>query len=67
MTPLANLLDLIGWTTGELAARLGVAPATVRSWCSGRREVPVAVVAWLGEVAAALARVDPPPERWHTR
>ena len=68
MTPdpssLGMLLERIGWTTGELAARLGIAPATVRDWVSGRRAAPPAVLEWVAHVAAAVEACGPQPEGW---
>ena len=64
MTPLATLLARIGWTTGEVAARLDVSPDTARQWASGRREPPPSVLPWLADVADALATVDSQPVGW---
>jgi hypothetical protein len=57
VTPLALLLGRIGWTTGELAARLNASPDTTRSWANGRRSTPPSVLPWLGEIATAMETV----------
>jgi hypothetical protein len=62
MTPLAAQLASIGWTTGELAARLGSSSDTTRSWANGRRSTPPSVLRWLGEIAAAVETV--PAHEW---
>jgi transcriptional regulator with XRE-family HTH domain len=64
VTPLAALLARIGWTTGELAARLDISPDTTRSWANGRRSTPLSVLAWLADVAAAVTKVRPKPAGW---
>jgi hypothetical protein len=64
MTPLAAMLARIGWTTGELARRVGVAESTTRSWASGRRACPQSVLFWVGAVARAVERV--PGHVWET-
>ena len=64
MTPIATLLARIGWTTGELAARLDVSPDTASRWARGTRTPPPSVVAWLAEIADAVAAVDSRPAGW---
>jgi transcriptional regulator with XRE-family HTH domain len=64
VTPLAALLARIGWSTGELAARLDVSPDAARHWASGRREPPPSVLAWLEDIADAVASVAQLPPGW---
>lgn len=77
MTPTAAHLDAIGWSTTELARRLGTSSKTARAWRSGRRSPPPQVIAWLQALAstrtwgplteAVIAGIGPVPqeERLH--
>ena len=64
MTPLAKLLARIGWTTGELSARLDVSPDTTSRWARGTRTPPPSVLVWLAAIADAVATVDSQPAGW---
>jgi transcriptional regulator with XRE-family HTH domain len=64
VTPLATLLAHIGWTTGELARRLGVTDGTVRNWVTGRRSPSPSVLLWLADIADAMDRAQPLPDGW---
>ena len=61
---LAELLREVGWSTMELARRLGIRETTPRSWLAGRRGVPPAVLDWLRQVADAQAAAPRLPEGW---
>ena len=55
------LIAMIGWSAGELARRLDIAPETARQWVVGRSRVPPAARAWLEDLAAYhLAHGKPP-------
>lgn len=64
MTPLARLLDRIGWSVPHLAGRLGLTQQAVYRWHCGRNTrgnpcaAPAEVVAWLERVAD---RIDAEP------
>ena len=66
MTPLAQLLDRIGWSVPHLAGRLGVPHQTVYRWHAGRNsrgnpcEAPGEVTAWLTRIAAEIESIEPP-------
>ena len=64
MTPLPTMLGHIGWTTGELARRLGVTDGTVRNWVTGRRSPSPSVLLWLADIAAVMDRAQPLPDGW---
>jgi transcriptional regulator with XRE-family HTH domain len=64
VTPLAALLARIGWTTGELAARLDISRHTTGQWATGRRGAPLSVLAWLADIADAVDSVAPLPVGW---
>ncbi len=61
---LGELLDRIGWTTGELAERLQVSPDTTGQWRRGRRSPPPSVLVWLTEVAVAVETAGAMPPGW---
>jgi DNA-binding transcriptional regulator YiaG len=61
---LAELLDAIGWSHGQLASRLGVTVDTVSKWAKGRRDPPQPVMDWLALVAEHQARAGPHPPGW---
>lgn len=61
---LDELLTAVGWSTDELAYRLGVRPDSVAKWCSGRRHPPQAVLDWLAHIAECQARAGPAPAGW---
>jgi DNA-binding transcriptional regulator YiaG len=61
---LADLLNRIGWTTGHLARRLSVSPATAADWVTGRRGMPPAVLPWLRAISAALDTIGGAPAGW---
>jgi transcriptional regulator with XRE-family HTH domain len=65
VNPVASLLARIGWTTGELAIRLDVSPDTTNQWARGRRAPPPEVLAWLADVATAMASADSQPVGWN--
>lgn len=54
MTRLTSLLDTIGWTTEEAAARLDINPRTLRRWKNGQNATPAVVLVWLGHIAGAI-------------
>ncbi len=56
----------IGWTTGEVAARLGLDAdnSTVRAWDTGRRAAPPSLLARMEEVARAVERAWRLPDGW---
>jgi transcriptional regulator with XRE-family HTH domain len=64
VNPVATLLVRIGWSTGELAARLDVSPDTTNQWARGRRAPPPGVVEWLAAIADAIASADSQPAGW---
>lgn len=63
MTPLAHLLDRIGWKPAELARQIGCSPDYAHKMAHGLRAPPPKLVAWL-ERRAASADADPPPQDW---
>jgi transcriptional regulator with XRE-family HTH domain len=64
MMNLADLLDDIGWSNGDLARRLDISPDTVSKWAKGRRDPPQPVMDWLGQLATCHARAGPHPKGW---
>lgn len=63
MTDIRPLLDVLGWSAGELARRVDVRDSTVNRWLAGTREAPPAIVAWLEGLARAVERLPEAPER----
>jgi transcriptional regulator with XRE-family HTH domain len=67
MTPLAQSLDRLGWSAKELARRIGYSGEAVNRWHAGTSsrgkpcEPPDAVMAWLGQIERAIAKIPPPP------
>lgn len=61
-----TLRKRIGWTTGEVAERLGLdgGNSTIRSWDSGRRNAPPVLLARMEEVAEAVERAWRLPDGW---
>lgn len=66
MTPLARILDRIGWSAPQLAGRLGVHHATAYRWLAGKNtrgnpaSTPPTVLEWLERIARAIERENPP-------
>jgi hypothetical protein len=52
-------LTMIGWSQNQLGRVLCVSQRRARYWCSGREDVPVEVLNWLGYLATA--HFDNPP------
>jgi transcriptional regulator with XRE-family HTH domain len=60
---LAWQLDMIGWSDGELARRLNVAPNKVSRWRLGKSNIPNQVALWL-ETLACIVTSIPNPIGW---
>jgi transcriptional regulator with XRE-family HTH domain len=60
---LAWQLDMIGWSDGELARRLNVAPTKVSKWRRGKSNIPNQVALWL-ETLAQMVTSIPNPIGW---
>jgi hypothetical protein len=63
-TECAELLSWCGWSHRVLAERLSITEATARSWAVGRRPCPPHVLAWLRQIAEAIAACPALPEGW---
>jgi len=63
---MGECLRAIGWEPPTLAQRLGVRPDTVRSWLSGRREIPDNLATWLLAVRDGQAAAGSLPENWRS-
>lgn len=59
--PLQRILDRIGWTVVEAAARANVSRATMTRWAKGQTRAPWEIARWLVAVAIAIERLPPPP------
>ena len=60
-TEFRDLLQTIGWSERELAARLGAHRNTVNDWANDRRKPPQIVLEWLASLAVAH-EARPAPE-----
>jgi len=62
MTPreLQAALSGLGWSSGELARRLGVHPNSVSGWKGVKRDIPPYVPEYLRVVSLAKAILDQP-------
>lgn len=60
MTPerFRQILDLLGWSQGEVARLLQRDSREMRRWASGQNAIDAEAAAWLEKQAA-----DPPPAR----
>jgi plasmid maintenance system antidote protein VapI len=61
---MAELLKRIGWSSNELARRLGVGYRSLNGWLNGTRPIPENLAVWLREVAVALDNAPPLPDGW---
>ena len=63
MTPdeYRQTVDTIGWSSEEVARRLGVTSKRAQRWRSGNVAVPEPIAVWLRRLAAAVDRHPPPP------
>ena len=64
MTPdeYRQVVDAIGWSSEEVARRLGVTSKRAQRWRSGNTAVPEPVAAWLRRLAHEVER-NPPPAK----
>jgi plasmid maintenance system antidote protein VapI len=46
------LLEVIGWSRGELARRLDIAESSAAQMCQGKRNIPNRAAVWLETPAA---------------
>jgi hypothetical protein len=51
MTPLARYLEIIRWSSGDLADHFGINKRTVFRWLNGQNDTPDNVLVWARELA----------------
>lgn len=49
--PLAECLDILGWSRGHLAVLLGVGVRVVQRWSNGQNATPAQVLSWVNDLA----------------
>jgi transcriptional regulator with XRE-family HTH domain len=59
-----ELLEQIGWSSNELARRLGINQRSVGDYRSGKRPIPDNLASWLRAMAAAVRAMPAQPENW---
>lgn len=57
-------LEVLGWSSQELARRLAVNEKSARYWVAGRRPVPDSLAAWIEHLVAVMLQQPALPDGW---